>query len=282
MLLTDGSPNGTEDLRVYESAILGLANLETIDLGVKLELATEEIAEDVLDFLLDHAGTNLQVFSPFQIGTPAARRRMIGVSDVVVTRQLKRWHAVHTLEIVYRDAFNNQLNDRYQPKFLEYRELTRNAREHTFHFGVGLALTPIPQAQVPVFSAVAGLDSRDHLLCAGVVGGSVGAGGSAERDDGLWSAGWKPAGGADDRSSGGSDGFQRLSRADAGWAGIAKSDAGSGGAEFHAAGDGAGGGCSAGRRASRRHLYQRRLDAAAGLKRWPRQEASRRGRWWSS
>jgi hypothetical protein len=157
MLLTDGSPNSTEDLRVYESAILGLANSETIDLGVKLDLATEEIAEDVLDFLLDHAGNNLQVFSPFQVGTPAARRREIGVTDVVVTRQLKRWHAVHTLEIVYRDAFNNQLNDRYQPKFLEYRELTRNAREHTFHFGVGLAFTPIPQAPTPVFSAVAGL-----------------------------------------------------------------------------------------------------------------------------
>ena len=88
MLLTDGSPNNTEDLRVYESAILGLANLETIDLGVKLDLATEEISEEVLDFLLDHASTNLQVFSPFQTGTPAARRRTIGVSDVVVSRQL--------------------------------------------------------------------------------------------------------------------------------------------------------------------------------------------------
>lgn len=156
MLLTDGSPNNTEDLRVYESAILGLANLETIDLGVKLDLATEEISEEVLDFLLDHAGTNLQVFTPFQIGTPAARRRMIGVSDVVVSRQLRRWHALHTLEIVYRDTFNNQLNDRYQAKFLEYQTLSRDARERYFRFGVGLALVPIPQAQVPVLSAVAG------------------------------------------------------------------------------------------------------------------------------
>ncbi len=57
MLLTDGNPNATEDLRVYESAILEVANTETIDLGVKLDLATEEISEDVLDFLLDHAGT---------------------------------------------------------------------------------------------------------------------------------------------------------------------------------------------------------------------------------
>jgi hypothetical protein len=131
---------------VYESAILDVTHAEMIDLEVKLELATEEIAEDILDFLLDHTGADPQ----------AAGRRGIGVADVVVTRQMKRWHAVHTLEIVYRDAFNNQLNDRYQAKFLEYRELTRNAREHSFHFGVGLALVPIPQAQVPVFSAVAG------------------------------------------------------------------------------------------------------------------------------
>jgi hypothetical protein len=156
MLLTDGSPNTTEDLRVYESAILDITHAEMIDLGVKLELATEEISEDVLDFLLDHSGADPQVFSRLQLGTPAAWRRRTGVSDVVVTRQMKRWHAVHTLEIVYRDAFNNQLNDRYQPKFLEYRELSRSAREHTFHFGVGLALIPLPQAQPPVFSAVAG------------------------------------------------------------------------------------------------------------------------------
>ena len=30
---------------------------------------------------------------------------------------MKRWHALHTLAIVYRDAFNNQLNDRYQAKW---------------------------------------------------------------------------------------------------------------------------------------------------------------------
>ena len=156
MLLTDGNPNTTEDLRVYESAILGLANSETIDLGVKLELATDEIAEAVLDFLLDHAGTNSQVFSSSQTSTSAMQRRKTGVSDVVVSRQLKRWHALHTLQVVYRDAFNNQLNDRYQAKFLEYQGLSRDARERYFRFGVGLALTPIPQAPTPAFSAVAG------------------------------------------------------------------------------------------------------------------------------
>ncbi len=54
MLLTDGGPNGTVDLQVYESAILDVANTEGIDLDVKLGLATEEISEMVLDILLDH------------------------------------------------------------------------------------------------------------------------------------------------------------------------------------------------------------------------------------
>ncbi|MFM2124054.1 MAG: hypothetical protein RL328_505, partial [Acidobacteriota bacterium] len=70
MLLTDGNPNKTEDLRAYESAILNVANGEAIDLDVKLALATEEITQDVLDFLVNRYES----------------RRSRGVSDVVVTR----------------------------------------------------------------------------------------------------------------------------------------------------------------------------------------------------
>jgi hypothetical protein len=146
-LMTDGNPNDTESLRVYETAIADVASVETIDLDAKLGLATEEVSEDVLDILLDHTRSS----------DPQSNiRRNIGVSDVVVTPQLKRWHAVHTLEIVYRDAFNNQLNDRYQAKWTEYHDLSRDARSHTVRFGIGLALNPIPKAIAPMFSRVAG------------------------------------------------------------------------------------------------------------------------------
>jgi hypothetical protein len=145
-LLTDGNSNNTESLRVYETAILSVANVEMIDLNAKLGLATEEVSEEVLDILLDHP-----VFDPRM-----ALRRNFWVAVVVVTRQLKRWLALHTLEIVYRDAFNNQLNDRYKPKWDEYRELARQAREQTETFGIGLVLNPIPQAAAPVFSVVPG------------------------------------------------------------------------------------------------------------------------------
>ena len=94
-LLTDGDPNDTVALQVYETSILSVAATEAIDLGAKLGLATEEISESVLDILLDHTRS---------VDPQSNLRRMIGVSDVVVSPQMKRWHALHTLAIVYRDA----------------------------------------------------------------------------------------------------------------------------------------------------------------------------------
>jgi hypothetical protein len=63
---------------------------------------------------------------------------------------MKRWQALHTLAVVYRDAYNNQLNDRYLGKSDEYREFARGARERTYGFGIGLVAAPIPRAGTPV------------------------------------------------------------------------------------------------------------------------------------
>jgi hypothetical protein len=148
MLLTDGCPNTPEDLRVYESSILDVSHEETINLDTKLRLATEEISEIVLNILLGHTST--------ATGGDVTRRSL-GVSDAVVTRQMKRWHALYTLAIFYRDAYNNQLNDRYLAKWNEYTLLARGAQDLTTQYGIGLVTTPIPQAGTPVLGAVAGL-----------------------------------------------------------------------------------------------------------------------------
>jgi len=148
MLLTDGNPNTDEDLRVYESGILDVSHGEMINLVAKLGLATEEISEIVLNILLDHTS----------IATGGdMTRRALGVSDVVVTRQLKRWHALYTLAIFYRDAYNNQLNDRYLAKWNEYVLLARGARDTTLQYGIGLVTTPIPEAGTPVLGSAPGL-----------------------------------------------------------------------------------------------------------------------------
>jgi hypothetical protein len=148
MLLTDGCPNTTEDLRVYESAILDVASEEMINLETKLRLGTEEISEIVLNILLDHSSI---------VTGGDMLRRSLGVSDVVVTRQLKRWLVLYTLAIFYRDAYNNQLNDRYLGKWNEYLLLARGARETTLQYGIGLVTTPIPEPGTPVLGGVPGL-----------------------------------------------------------------------------------------------------------------------------
>jgi hypothetical protein len=148
MLLTDGNPNTDEDLRVYESGILDVSHEEMINLVAKLRLATEEISQIVLNILLDQTTTT---------AGGEATRRLLGVSDVVVTRQLKRWHALYTLAIFYRDAYNDQLNDRYLAKWNEYLLLARGARDITTQYGIGLVTTPIPEAGTPVLGSVPGL-----------------------------------------------------------------------------------------------------------------------------
>src|SRR6202044_85277 len=104
-------------------------------------LATEEISEIVLNILLDH--------TKVAFGGDATRRAL-GGSDVVVTRQLKRWHALYTLAIFYRDAYNDQLNDRYLGKWNEYLSLARGAKDTTTQYGIGLVTTPIPEAGTPL------------------------------------------------------------------------------------------------------------------------------------
>lgn len=148
MLLTDGNPNTDEDLRVYESDILDLSHEEMINLVAKLGLATEEISQIVLNILLDQTTT---------ASGGMVTRRLLGVSDVVVTRQLKRWHALYTLAIFYRDAYNDQLNDRYLAKWNEYLLLARGAKDITTQYGIGLVTTPIPQAGTPVLGSLPGL-----------------------------------------------------------------------------------------------------------------------------
>src|SRR5258708_25584544 len=151
-LLTDGNPNDAEALRVYETAILDVAHVETIDLDAKLGLATEEISQEVLEILLGHTPLSYAPAYDYQ----GSVRRRLGVSDVVVTPQIKRWHALRSLEVIYRDAYNNQLNDRYRAKWDEYRELSRGAKVRAITFGIGLVSKPLPRALGPVIGVTAG------------------------------------------------------------------------------------------------------------------------------
>jgi hypothetical protein len=138
-LFTDGTISSVEDLLAQDTAILDLARTEGVDLTAKLLLAREEVGIELSNLL--QRGWSVDA---------------IRLENVVVTSPLRLWHTYQTLGLVYRDAYNNQLNDRYQGKWEEYRKLARWASESLAQTGVGIVADPIPQALAAELSFVPG------------------------------------------------------------------------------------------------------------------------------
>jgi hypothetical protein len=166
-LFTDGPINGTVELQNYENAILDVAAAESIDLAGKSALAQKEMATELTLFLLRRFP-----LQEFQVTTTI--RRTIGVSDVVVTEPLRQWHAHKTLALVYRDAYNNQLNDRYQGKWHEYEQLAKASWRNYLRIGVGLVAAPVPKGAIPMLTTVPGSGSAATYYVAATWGNQAG------------------------------------------------------------------------------------------------------------
>ena len=50
------------------------------------------------------------------------------LANVIITPALKLWHVYRTLELVYGDAYNSQLNDRYAGRRDQFRAMAQWAR----------------------------------------------------------------------------------------------------------------------------------------------------------
>ena len=129
-LFTDGPAATMEDLTAQDAQLAYVASTEGIDVTVKLGLTHEAIGLELEELL----------------GRASWQDCRFRLSHVVVTPALRLWHTYRTLEFVYRDAYNSQLNDRYAGKRDQFRELGRWAYNRLIQSGVGVATTPVPQA----------------------------------------------------------------------------------------------------------------------------------------
>jgi hypothetical protein len=153
-LFIDGQINTLLDLVRYEAGLLETASTEQVDITAKTTLAQDITGAEILVFLLKNSWRDpANYLLPTLSG---AWRRAKGVSDVVVTEPLKRWHALKTLELVYQDAYYNQLNDRYQGKWTQYQQRAQVAADQLYQIGVGLVHDPLPQPASPLLYAVSG------------------------------------------------------------------------------------------------------------------------------
>ncbi len=145
-LFTDGPPCSIEPLAMLDSQLQSVASIEGLDVTHKLEMAHEEIALD-LHALLKRT-------------SPADRLLWAVVKpkleDVVVTAALKLWFAYRTLELVYSDAYNSQLNDRYMGKRDQFQQMAVSYRERLIEAGAGMASIPVPRAMTPTLAASRG------------------------------------------------------------------------------------------------------------------------------
>jgi hypothetical protein len=150
-LFTDGDVSSIEDLRGYDTQLLDVANTEGIDVTRKLKLAQDEIAAEITTMLARRAWFN----------TP------LNPGRVVVTSPLKLWHMFLSLELVYRDAYRSQLNDRYAGKRDEFHGMVKWAWDKLIETGLGLVDDPVARATTPrVLPAAGGLPDGTYYVAA--------------------------------------------------------------------------------------------------------------------
>jgi hypothetical protein len=154
-LFTDGSISNVQDLINYESNLVEVAGAEGIDLATKITLAQSELGAELGVAALRPG--NIYWIGPSWNSTGAEiNLSRFDPSQVVVTSPLKLWHTFQTLAIVYRDAYNRKLNDKYLPKWNEYKELARWASNLLYQTGIGVAMQPLPKPNQPALDWVIG------------------------------------------------------------------------------------------------------------------------------
>jgi hypothetical protein len=144
-LFIDGPVSSMEDLTAQDSQLLNVASIEGIDVAQKLALAQDELTLE-LNALLTRLSSVDQLFW-------LAPQPNLG--NVVVTPALKLWHTFRSLEMVYGDAYNSQLNDRYIGKRDQFHMSTKWAYEMLVQAGIGVASVPVPQAAIPTVTVAA-------------------------------------------------------------------------------------------------------------------------------
>ena len=145
-LFTDPGVVTLDDLLPFEATLGQVASSHGIDVNNKISIASNAIGDRLMLWLLNAGASDPQWLT----------RRKIGLSTVVVTSALHRWICFESLARVFAEAYNLQLNTRYQGKWIEYQQQAQKASNLFFLTGVGIVYTPLPKPAQPLVSIQSG------------------------------------------------------------------------------------------------------------------------------
>lgn len=181
-LFTDADIVTLDDLQEYETSLVQVSSSHSIDVETKIHLAIAAISDKLLLWL-----TKMGPGDPQWL-----QRRQLGLTTVVVSSTLQRWLCFESLARFYGEAYNVQLNTRFQGKWVEYQQLAGEAASMAFSSGLGLVANPLPkpampaatvgsglQAAGPIFIQTAWIDSRGNEGALSPVNGVILAAGSS-------------------------------------------------------------------------------------------------------
>jgi hypothetical protein len=152
-LFTDAQLITLDDLLPFEASLVQVASSHEIDVDQKIGLAVGAVAEKLLLLLHDTGMSDPQWLA----------RRVIGLSTVVVTPPLRRWLCCESLTKFFAEAYNVQLNTRFEAKWKQYQDETRSAADQTIQAGIGIVFKPLPKPQMPQVSVQQGNAPAESL-----------------------------------------------------------------------------------------------------------------------
>lgn len=145
-LFADGAISGLDDLSAQDSQVLDIASEEGINVSQKMALAQGELEVELTSIL-----ERLRLAAwPFSLTMQPT------IKNIVITPALQLWHTYRSLEMIYADAYGDQLNDRYASKRDQFHAFASWARERLVQNGLGICINPISQAPTPFLSATVG------------------------------------------------------------------------------------------------------------------------------
>lgn len=153
-LFTDPGVVTLDDLQVYENSLVNVASAHGINVEKKIALSQSAIGERIMQWLLGVGASDPQWMN----------RRQLGLSTVVLTPGLRRWISFDALAEVFSEAYNVQLNTRYQGKWTEYQKQASEAARFMFSAGLGIVYNALVKPAMPLVSIQTGGFSAQSIF----------------------------------------------------------------------------------------------------------------------